>query len=175
MNTTIVKVFRLAAVALCVTLDPFITAEVAHSPSQSRSSMYPVVASLDTNNPVCYIQKANGSTMDLSRLCGKQGSGTTLSEIDQKFLDSYNKSFNSYQQVQVLVIPGAEKDPLSAIKKAQDVCSALKSKVPLDKIETDQYEKIIETEDPRNQKIALMESEIIDSLATKFYCPEFAK
>lgn len=176
MDTNITKLFRLGAVALCIALDPFITAEVALGPQAYKASnKYPVVSSLDTDNPICYIQESNGSTLDLSKLCGEDETTTQLSETDQKFLASYNNSLSAYQNVQTLVTPNAEKDPQSPIKIAQGVCSALKSKVPLDKIETDQYERIIQTEDIRNQKFALIEAEIIDSLATKFYCPEFAK
>lgn len=176
MDNNIKKVFRLGAVALCIALDPLITAKVALGPSVNKASnKYPVVASLDTDNPICYIQESNGSTLDLSRLCGEHETRTQLSETDQKFLASYNNSLSAYQNAQTLVTPDAEKDLQSPIKTAQNVCSALKSKVPLDKIETEQYERIIQTEDIRNQKFALIEAEIIHSLATKFYCPEFAK
>jgi hypothetical protein len=176
VNTAIAKVFRLGALALCIVLNPFITAEVTLGPPVDKASnKYPVVSSLDTDNPICYIQESNGSTLDLSQLCGEQEITTQLSETDQKFLASYNNSLSAYQNMQTLVTPDTEKSPESPIKLAQNVCSALKSQVPLAQIETDQYQRIIETEDPRNQKFALIEAEIIDSLATKFYCPEFAK
>lgn len=176
MNTAIAKVFRLGAVALCIAIDPFITAEVALGPPVDKASnKYPVISSLNTDNPICYIQEANGSTLDLSKLCGEHEITTHLSETDQKFLASYNNSLSAYQNVQTLVTPDTEKNPESPIKLAQNVCSALKSQVPLAQIQTEQYQRIIETEDPRNQKFALIEAEIIESLATKFYCPEFAK
>lgn len=173
MNTTVLKVFSLSAV-LSATLFPFIYAEVALGPPSPKASKSPVVSRLDIDNPICYMQRANGSTVDLSNLCGAQAAGTNLSEKDQKFLDSYNNSLSAYQEAQVLVTPDAEKDPQSTIKIAQGVCSALKRKVSLDEIQKSHYERIIETEDPRRQKIAVIEAEIIDSLATKIYCPEFA-
>jgi hypothetical protein len=149
---------------------------MAVSPSVDKAvNKYPLVSSLDTDNPICYIQESNGSTLDLSKLCGEHETTTQLSETDQKFLTSYNNSLSAYQNVQTLVTPDTEKNTESPIKLAQNVCSALKSQVPLAQIVTDQYQRIIETEDPRNQKFALIEAEIIDSLATKFYCPEFAK
>lgn len=169
------QVFFLGAVALYIVLNPFLTAEVVIGISENKSSKYPVLSSLDTDNPICYIQQSNGSTLDLSKLCSEDETSSQLSQIDQNFLASYNNLLNVYQTAKTTVTPDTEKDPQYPIKMAQAVCSALKNKVPLDQIETDQYQKITETEDPRNQKIALIESDIIDSLAVKFYCPEFAK
>ncbi|MBA2747471.1 MAG: hypothetical protein H0U45_01740 [Tatlockia sp.] len=73
-----------------------------------------------------------------------------------------------------MVSPDTDEAPKSPIAVARGVCSALQSKVPL-QIKTEQYEKIIKTKDPRNQTTALAESDIINSLAIKFYCPEFAQ
>lgn len=169
------QVFFLGAVALYIVLNPFLAAEVVIGISENKSFKYPVVSSLDTNNPICYIQQSNGSTFDLSKLCSGDENRTQASQIEQKFLDSYDKLLNVYQNEKTIITPDTEKDPQYPIKMAQAVCSSLKNKVPLDQIKTDRYQNIIETEDPRNQKIALIESDIIDSLALKFYCPEFAK
>lgn len=169
------KVFFLGAIALYITLNPFLTAEVVISIPENTSSKYPLVSTLYTDNPICYIQQSNGSTLDLSQLCSEDENRTQLSQIDQNFLASYNNLLNAYQTAKITVTPDTEKEPQYPIKMAQAVCSALKNNVPLDQIETDQYQRITETEDPRNQKIALIESDIIDSLAVKFYCPEFAK
>ena len=173
MKTTTTKLFSLVAV-FSASLFPLIYAEVGLGPPAPKSSKSPVVSRLDTEAPICYMQRANGSTVDLSKLCGAQVEGTNLSEKDQKFLDSYNNLLSPYQEGQVLVTPNAEKDPQSTIKLAQGVCSALERKVSLDEIQKSQYDRIRETEDPRRQKIALIEAEIIDFLAPEFYCPEFA-
>jgi len=174
-SSNVKQVFFLGTVALYIALNPFLTAEVAISIPENTLSKYPVVSSLYTDSPICYIQQSNGSTFDLSRLCSEDENRRQVSQIEQKFLDSYNKLLNVYQNEQTIVTPDTEQDPQYPIKMAQAVCSALKNKVPLDWIKTDRYQNIIETEDPRNQKIALIESDIIDSLALKFYCPEFAK
>lgn len=175
MVSGIKKLFCLSAVVVCVALDSFRTAEVAFGLSVNKSSEYPVVSSLGANKPICYIQESNGSTLDLSNLCSDRQTKTQLSKLDRDFLNSYNNSLEVYQNGRTLVSPDTDKAPNSPIAVARGVCSALQSKVPLERIKTEQYEKIIGTEDPRTQKTALAESDIINSLAIKFYCPEFAQ
>ncbi|PSB32537.1 DUF732 domain-containing protein [Chlorogloea sp. CCALA 695] len=174
MVTGIKKLFCLSAVVVCVALDSTRTAEVAFGLSVNKSSEYPIVSSLDIGKPICYIQESNGSTLDLSNLCSDRQTKTQLSKLDRDFLDSYNNSLEIYQNERTLVSPDTDEAP-NPIAVARGVCSALQSKVPLEQIKTEQYEKIIETKDPRNQKTALAESDIIDSLAIKFYCPKFAQ
>lgn len=140
-----------------------------------KSLEYPEVSNLDTDNPICYIQQSNGSTLNLSKLCSQDESRTRLSPIDRQFLASYNQSLAVYQNAQSFVAPDTAKNRQSPIETAQAVCSALKSNVPLAQIMNDQYQRILATEDKRNQQLALTQSEIIDTLAVKFYCPEFAK
>jgi Protein of unknown function (DUF732) len=175
MVSGIKKLFCLSAVVVCVALDSFITAEVAFGLSVNKSSEYPVVSSLDIGKPICYIQESNGSTLDLSNLCSDRQTKTQTSKLDRDFLSSYKNLLETYQNGQTLVSPDTDKVPTSPVAVARDVCSALQSKVPLKQIKAEQYKQIIETEDPRNQKTALVESDIIDSLAIKFYCPEFAQ
>lgn len=175
MNINNAKVLRLAATVLSITVVPFISAEVVYNPSSSKSSMYPVVASLDINNPICYMQKANGATLNLSSLCGEHLSKKPLSEIDQKFIESYKNSMSSYQEAQALVIRRTEKDPQSTIKMAQGVCMALNEKMSFTTIRKNQYDTIVKSVTARSQEIALIEAQIIESLAPQFYCPKLAK
>lgn len=175
MGTGIKKIFYLGTVAVWMALDSFITAELALGLSVNEFPNYPVVSSLDSDRPICYIQQADGSTWDLSKLCSEDETRTRLSQTDRKFLDTYNNLMANYHNSRTVVTPDAEKKPQSLVKIAQGVCSTLKNKVPLDRIEAEQYQRIIETEDPRNQKIALIQSDMINSLALKFYCPELAK
>ncbi|HAJ63022.1 MAG TPA: hypothetical protein DCP31_30465 [Cyanobacteria bacterium UBA8543] len=44
-------------------------ANTAYSKPLTVSSNYPVVSNSDTNDLVCYMQTANGTTLNLSRLC----------------------------------------------------------------------------------------------------------
>lgn len=175
MIARVKKLFTLGAVAVCVAQSSFVATDIAFGISINESPTYPVVANLYTNNPICYIQQANGSTLDLSQLCTEDGTRTRLSPIDRQFLESYNNSLDAYQNQRTLITPDAEDDPLSPIKVAQGVCSALNNRVSLDQIEKEQYQKITVTEDRRNQDIAMIESKIINSLAVKFYCPQFAQ
>ena len=174
MVTGIKKLFCLSAVVVCVVVDSTRTAEVAFGLSVNKSSEYPIVSSLDIGKPICYIQKSNGSTLDLSNLCSDRQTKTSLSKLDRDFLDSYSNSLEIYQNERTFVSPDTDETP-NPIAVARGVCSALQNKVSLEQIKTEQYEKIIETEDPREQPTALVESDIINFLAIKFYCPEFAQ
>ncbi len=174
MVSSIKKLFCVSAVAACVAVDYFTTTRVALGVSVNKLSEYPVVLSLDINQPICYIQKSNGSTIDLSNLCRNRETETQLSKIDRNFLNSYNKLLNTYQSDRTLVSPSANNSP-SPMETGRGVCSALKNKTPLEQIRIEQYEKIAQTEDPRNQKIAVVKADIIYGLALRFYCPEFAK
>ncbi len=174
MVTGIKKLFYLSAVVVCVALDPTKTAEVAFGISVNKSSEYPIVSSSDIGKPICYIQKSNGSTLDLSILCSDRQTKTSLSKLDRDFLDSYNNSLEIYENERTFVSPDTDEAP-NPVAVARGVCSALQNKVSLEQIKTEQYDKIIRTEDQRDQTTALVESDIINSLAIKFYCPQFAQ
>lgn len=173
-SNNIHKVFCHCAVVLYAIADLCLTTNASIGFPVYKSFEYPVVP-LDTDSPICYIQQSNGSTLNLSQLCSQDESRTRLSPIDRQFLASYNKSLSVYQNAQTFVAPDIAKNQQSPIETAQAVCSALKSNVPLAQIMNEQYQRVLATEDKRNQQLALAESEIIDSLAVKFYCPEFAK
>jgi hypothetical protein len=63
------KSFHLIAVLLAVST--LLIAETALSSSITPVSQYPVVPNSDIDNPVCYMQTADGRTLDLSNLCGE--------------------------------------------------------------------------------------------------------
>jgi hypothetical protein len=54
------------------TASVLLIAKAASSQTPTVSFNYPVLSSSDTDNPVCYMQTANGTTMNLSSLCGKK-------------------------------------------------------------------------------------------------------
>lgn len=167
--------FHLAVIAFSITLVSFIYTKQALGSLLSQTLMYPVIASLDPINPVCYMQKANGSTVDLSSLCGNYENKKPLSEIDQKFLESYKNSMSGFQETQFLVIRRTEKDSQSSIKIAQGVCKLLNGKVLLTDIQKNQYDTIMSYVNTRSQESVLIEAQIINALAPQFYCPNFAK
>jgi hypothetical protein len=55
--------------ALPAALIPFMT-QSAFSLPQARNSQESVVQSSDTDKPVCYIETTDGTTLDLSSICG---------------------------------------------------------------------------------------------------------
>lgn len=173
-NDTIQKIFCHWAVTFYIVLDSLVTTKVSIGIPVYKTSEYPAVSSLDIDNPICYIQQSNGLTLNLSDLCSQDETRNKLSLIDRQFLDSYNNLLGVYQNAQTFVTPDTAKKQ-SPIKTAQGICSALQNKVSLEQIKTDRYQEIVATEDKRNHQIALAESEIVDSLALKFYCPEFAQ
>lgn len=175
-SNNIQKIFCDRAVAFYTVVGSCLTTQIAFSLPTDKTLEYPLVSSLNADNPICYIQQSNGSTLDLSQLCNHDGTRTQLSSTDRQFLDSYNNSLNAYQNQRTLVTPDAARlDPFSPIEAAQGICSALNNQVPLEQIQQQQYQQISATEDRRNQNIALLESDMLNSLAVKFYCPQFAQ
>jgi hypothetical protein len=75
------KYFHLIA-ALSAASIPFI-AETAFSRPLTASSRYPVVPSSDSGELFCYMQTADGRTLDLSRLCGNKPSGESQVVISE--------------------------------------------------------------------------------------------
>ncbi len=175
MKTNIATVFHIAAMAFSVTLVPFIYTKQALGFLLSQTLMYPVNANLDLSNLVCYMQKANGSTIDLSNLCGNHENKKPLSEIDLKFIESYKNSMSGFPETQSLVIRRTEKDSQSSIKIAQNVCRLLNDKVSFTNIQKNQYDTIMSYVNTRSRENVLIEAQIINALAPQFYCPKFAK
>lgn len=56
-------------------------ANTAHSQSITVSSQYPLISSSDTDEPVCYMQTAEGTTLNLSRLCETKPKPKAQSEV----------------------------------------------------------------------------------------------
>lgn len=61
------RLFYLAAVSVALNL---IMTKVAFSRPISASSQYPEVQNSDVDVPLCYLQTADGRTLDLQKLCG---------------------------------------------------------------------------------------------------------
>ncbi len=57
---------------LLTTASILLIAKTAYSQSQTVSSNHSVMSSSDTDEPVCYMQTVDGSTLNLSNLCEKK-------------------------------------------------------------------------------------------------------
>jgi hypothetical protein len=75
------KSFHLTAVLWAASI-LFIT-ETALTGPLTVGSKFPAETSSDTDKPVCYMQIANGRTLNLSSLCGKKPSAQPQEFIDE--------------------------------------------------------------------------------------------
>lgn len=161
-----------------INLISLMSASVAFSHPLSPSFNYPSVLGADNNNLICYMQTANGLTLDLISLCGKPMPGKTLSKLtenEQTFVDSYKKSISADPETQaLLLLPRIEREPQSAVQQAQNVCRALKGEISFNDVRRAQSEMAAKSGDANSQQTVSAEAAIINSLAPKFFCPEFA-
>lgn len=75
---TMLKAFHLIPVISIASI--LFATETAFSRPPATDSRYPVVPSSDINNPVCFMQTADGRTLNLSSLCRKVSQPTTQAQ-----------------------------------------------------------------------------------------------
>jgi len=109
-----------------------------------------------TDNLVCYMQVETGVILNLENLCRSEKRVQPLSEQDQKFIDDYKKLLSSYPQSQT-ILSIAEQNPETVLRKALQVCNELKT----GRISP---ERVTQPE---------IDADILSSIATEYYCPEF--
>lgn len=80
-------------------------------------SQYPTVISSSANEPVCYMQTADGKTLDLTRSCGKGSENSTLQQLNPAFfennvLQQTNSAFQACRtKAECLTIFGSDNPP----------------------------------------------------------------
>lgn len=118
---------------------------------------------------LCFMTTHSGQVVDLSEsLCGASKSlNKDSANSDQAFIQDYEKKLSEYPDVRDNLLLDNQQSPESNIRRAKDVCNALRSGLSMDDIQEKQDEENIE-------KSSVVNAEIIDSLATKYYCPEFS-
>ena len=79
---------------------------------------------------ICYMQKSNGSVINLSRFCTGDSNTVAVSTTDQRFLELYQRSLkkrsSGSRSVQA-ALTQAQQNPRSVVERAQAVCTGLRS------------------------------------------------
>jgi len=123
-------------------------------PAQSRFD-YPVVPSSD--NPVCYMQLLDGRIFNLNSLCVDRIPKKPLSTKDKQFIEEYKGFMRSYPQAQSALSRLVENNPQSIIQRAAEVCKELKTGVVSDS-------RVAQPD---------IDADILNTLASEYYCREF--
>ena len=119
----------------------------------------------------CYLTTESGSTVDFSQtsLCGAQKSAPKAPiNTDEAFLAEYKRQVMQYAGVRDSLLANAEQSPQVSSLQAQKVCSDLKSGLSLDEIKQKQVTETVE-------QSSIVNAQIINNLATKYYCPNASK
>lgn len=114
---------------------------------------------------VCFLTTHSGQVVDLSdSLCGNKKSAAAVSTNDQAFIEDYKRNIMQYPEVRDNLLASVQEAPEQSISHAKRVCNDLQAGLSFSEIPTQGGEI--------DEKAAIVNSAIINTLATKYYCPE---
>lgn len=116
---------------------------------------------------VCYLRQANGSVVDLTRLCGvrvpnrPKETAPSLAEKQAQFIRAFYQKLQGLPQEKDVL---AQVDPDALIGKANQLCAALSDGT---------YEKppVQQPDEPYDRQLANLEDTIVDQVARRYFCP----
>ena len=120
----------------------------------------------------CFMTTKSGQVVDLSEsVCGiKKSASAAPVNSDQAFMEDYKRNVMKYsQEVSDTLLASAQETPEQSINQAKSLCSDLQAGIAFEEIQTQATESA-ETPDPDTANAT-----IINTLATKYYCPELSK
>lgn len=131
--------------------------------ASSITILHPQPPSLSQSNAVgdliCYLQAEDGRIINLSKLCGLTTPSPALSVTDQQFLETY-RSFLSKRSRTLPSIVAAlsqlQQSPQAVVERATRICTDIKSGT----LSRDQLPQ------------GAIDSDLINTMALKYYCPE---
>ena len=113
---------------------------------------------------VCFLTTQSGKVVDLSdSLCG-QKSTPASTDSDQAFIEDYKRNVMQYPEVRDNLLASAQESPEQSISHAKRVCNDLQAGLSFNEMPNQGGEI--------DQKTAIVNTAIINTLATKYYCPE---
>ncbi len=118
----------------------------------------------------CFFTTPLGSTVDFSQssLCGAQKTASAPLNSDEAFLAEYKRNVMQYASVRDSLLASITQSPETSSMQAKRVCSDLKAGLSLDEIKQKQSRETVE-------QASIVNAQIVTNLATKYYCPNFAK
>lgn len=117
----------------------------------------------------CFMSTQSGQVVDLSESVCRAGKSAApaLANTDKKFIADYKRQVMQYPDVRDNLLASAQQSPEPSIGQAKSVCEDLRSGLSLDDIRQSQAGEMPEREEMVNENI-------INTLATKYYCPELS-
>ena len=113
---------------------------------------------------VCFLTTQSGKVVDLSdSLCG-QKSTPASTDSDQAFIEDYKRNVMQYPEVRDNLLASAQESPEQSISHAKRVCNDLQAGLSFNEMPNQGGEI--------DQKTAIVNTAIINTLATKYYCTE---
>ncbi len=116
----------------------------------------------------CFMTTQTGHVMDLSEsICGlnEKSAPAGLATSDKKFIADYKRYAMQYPDVRDNLLASAQQSPEPSITQAKGVCDELRAGLSLEEIKDNQSVEMLE-------KTELVNANIINTLAPKYYCPE---
>jgi hypothetical protein len=125
-------------------------------------------ANLQVPDYLCFMTTQSGEVVNLSEsLCKSNKSASEDSaNSDQAFIEDYKSNLMNYPDVRDNLLASAEQSPDLTISQAKNVCNDLQSGLSLEEIQQMQADEIVE-------RAGMVSSAIVNSLAPKYYCPEW--
>jgi hypothetical protein len=114
----------------------------------------------------------SGKVIDLSEsVCGFKKSTAAVSAVsannDQAFIEAYQRSVMQYPEVRDNLLASAQQAPEQSISQAKSLCNDLRAGLSYN--ETQQtYASAGEVD----EKAGIINTAVINTLATKYYCPD---
>lgn len=118
---------------------------------------------------LCFFTSSSGKVIDLTKsFCAaakpKVEDGDNK---DKAFIEAYKQQVSAYPEVRDNLLASMEQSPQTNIEQAKSVCNQLKAGLSFEDIQKTQTE---EDSEPAN----IVNANIIDDLAIKYYCPEMS-
>lgn len=114
------------------------------------------LAAIDLEESICYMHTRDGQVVNLNKLC--TGKDTPISLTDQRFLEKYQSLLRRRLSVSPAVqtaLVQTQQNPQAAVQRAQAICTAIRTGQPQAQPPTE-----------------LIDADIFDTIAPKYYCPE---
>ena len=114
---------------------------------------------------VCFLTTQSGKVVDLSdSLCEKKSTPAVSTDNDQAFIEDYKRNAMQYPEVRDNLLASAQESPEQSISHAKRVCNDLQAGLSFNEMPNQGGEI--------DQKTAIVNTAIINTLASKYYCPE---
>ena len=116
----------------------------------------------------CFMTTKSGQVIDLSEsVCGINKSAEETSvNSDQAFMEAYKSNVMKHPEVSETLLASVEKSPEQSINQAKSLCSDLQAGLSFEEIQNSEADEA---------DADSVNASIINSLATKYYCPDVSK